>query len=50
MDEMRTLGLSMVLDPFHSLTLPLPADAGSEPKLLPAEGPRYMCSPGEALV
>lgn len=50
MDRKLTLGLSVVLDPSHSLTLPLPAHAGSEPKLLLAQGPCYTCSPGEALV
>lgn len=39
MGEMLTLEHSVALDPSHSLTLPLPADAGSESKLLLAEAP-----------
>lgn len=38
MDRNAQIELSVVLDPSHSLILPLPADAGTEPKLL-AEGP-----------
>lgn len=39
MDEMLTLEHPVVLDPSHSRTLPLPADAGSEPNLLLGEAP-----------